>query len=433
MNFMADQVAKFLDPAPEPDILDELLSDPDFITQKREYDVKRLQRETRGAIPLPADFKPKIFWHEQVPISSYIQKSNDGMEIDEENLEDAAGAKSKSTGGARTYINQVDEIRNMLDRLLVNNDAGPETSSTHLVVEIDQFDLLAHRTRRQTFLYAFLELLAVSPNQISVVLQTSRSDAFTLLEKRVASRLPQRQIIIEPPHKLESLISLYQYWLHFPAEEIDARPILGRWNDSVATLLSSALVVQELTNQLQAFNSIFYYQNHVDILLASLPSDLGAAPALLPQSFAAPFECYLSGESMDQVGQSLSRVELIVLAAARNLEMNLREQQLTYSFEDIFLEYDAILQMAESGLVESMRQVLRRYRVSRHTALRAFENLLDCKFFQYRGTGRAIGATATIHLSLQYRPVRSCLTLVQLDSIIRSRRNELDFLKSMKF
>ncbi|GAB5365931.1 hypothetical protein AAMO2058_001101000 [Amorphochlora amoebiformis] len=64
---------------------------------------------------------------------------------------------------------------------------------------LDDFDLFASRSRRQTLLYNLCDLLQEYTAQLALVGLTTRFDAYELLEKRIRSRITYRVIVFPPP------------------------------------------------------------------------------------------------------------------------------------------------------------------------------------------------------------------------------------------
>lgn len=419
VNFIVEKLQSFLDPSTIQDPFAELLADPNFHARKQQRKLERLRRNIRGAFPLPSNID-EILAKKFPEINQPVDDTFASITV----------SPATTTTISNQYAPQLDVIRGLLTSLLMKDSANTETPSAHIVFELDHFDTLAHKTKRQTFLYSFLELMSVCPSKISVILSTCRADVFSLLEKRVASRLPQRNVMVEPPRDLDHMTSLYDFWLTCPRENESGDAAVEAWNDSVSSLLRSFSVATVLEDQLSICSNINYYRSHVILLLSDVDR---ANPAVRSDRFGEFFDKYLCMDPFVESGKSLPRLEIIVLAAARNLEVNMKDPLINYSFEDIYQEYLAIIELARSGIHSTMLTVLERHLLPRHLVLNAFESLLDMRFFEFRSNIRGANPSHSMSLAIQYRPVRTTLTQNQLDQIIRFRREELDFLKSNKF
>jgi len=102
---------------------------------------------------------------------------------------------------------------------------GKATEDYQLIIVLEDFELLAGD--RQTFLYNLMDIIShgyvrksqltegnrdqlpesrTTVTPITAIMVTSRLDSFSMLEKRVASRFPQRQIIVNGPTCLRDLL-----------------------------------------------------------------------------------------------------------------------------------------------------------------------------------------------------------------------------------
>lgn len=406
------------------DILADILADPNFLRKKREYDNKRLARAMQGAVPLPRGFNPTHHWHK----NSY--EENDEMDISFDGEDHVTKANRQQKEAPAIYAKAVEDLKTLLARVLFGENEANKTPSARVVFEFEPLENLAIRSRRQTFLYSLLELVSVCPTHVSVVFTTVRADVFTLLERRLASRLSrQRVVIVEPPKTLDDLLGLYNYWLIFPLKEVQEEVRLDAWNSSVSDVLESTDVREFLMSEFEVFSNIPYYQTHLNLLLSGIS---GESPRMTEDLFISTFRNFLNLDSVGGLGKSLSRTEAIVLAAARNAELSIKGV-VTYCFEDILYEYGEIFFHAESGLQTSMRPLLSEHRVERAEVLRAFETLISMGIFQFQGTGKTAGANATTLLSVQHRPVRLTLTANQIKDVLAPRAQEMSFLHSLKF
>jgi energy-coupling factor transporter ATP-binding protein EcfA2 len=145
-----------------------------------------------------------------------------------------------------------------------------------LVLQLEDVHMCAPSTGRQLFLYTLLELHAMVPvGRMAIVATTVRTDAYTLLEKRVASRFPPRIVYSVSLTSPQSLISTLASHLHLPptvqagflAGE-DLELLLSDWadfvrifNDAVLQSFEHERVRTELTNMYYATTNMHIYLN----------------------------------------------------------------------------------------------------------------------------------------------------------------------------
>jgi len=196
---------------------------------------------------------------------------------------------------------------------------------------LDEFDLFASRSRRQTLLYNLSDLLQEYTAQLALVGLTTRFDAYELLEKRIRSRITYRVVVFPMISEANMHLAL-QNALSLPGEDDSSG--VSEYNRAVAELLQQAEMKDIIKrNAFHASNLSWLYM--LSTLVFSQLNELRPVPNVDDFKKA---EQFLLASNPSQVLRNCSHVQLAMLVSMCKLERNESPSNFACAF-DLYHKY----------------------------------------------------------------------------------------------
>eukprot|EP01119_Soliformovum_irregulare_P001607 TRINITY_DN11332_c0_g1_i1.p1 TRINITY_DN11332_c0_g1~~TRINITY_DN11332_c0_g1_i1.p1 ORF type:complete len:412 (-),score=109.80 TRINITY_DN11332_c0_g1_i1:164-1252(-) len=295
-----------------------------------------------------------------------------------------------------------------LDNLKNNKKMG---KSTFFI--LDDFDLFATRPKRQTVLYAFLDLLHSNEIQAIVVGLTCRIDVVELLEKRVKSRFAQKQInffYLESPQQmidaLRNCLILRENEVEQEEDEsmgeedeeiqIKSEATHTQWNNSIEKLFADEKVISIISRHFNYTRNIRFFKTALQMALCRLDDDH-------PHLTAADVQWAIEKQTTDpkvEIVRGLPTLELGLMITMNKLQQD--TQTCEFNFEQVFKMWNDFVKekMSEMHLPKSV-------------CFKAYEHLVEMELVFYYGSKT---------VQKQYRMARSMLFDAQIrDAIAESQ------------
>jgi origin recognition complex subunit 4 len=301
---------------------------------------------------------------------------------------------------------------------------------------LDEFHLFAERGK-QTLLYNLSDLLQSSNAQLALVGMTPRLDAYTLLEKRVRSRISYRRILLQSPTDSKRVLSILKSRLLITqnndnhdngsnndkkgsddedvkatTSESDTSFPIDSYNDSVCSLLKLGGNFEQLLSDQLAFGvSMRWCLQLMSRVISKLHPSRPVKPTM--KAFRAALKHVQTDRAL-QMMSCCSSLELCMIAAMMHLEA---KEIVPYNFEMTFHEYETFRKRSSSQMLEFSKPV----------CTKAFERLLEVGVLMRVDHGAALsGATGTAYgASMSHKHYQSVRLAIAPPDILHAFKSTL--------